>query len=75
MPTLAVMRSSRPAIVERCGARGQHVLGDHLGAGKVDALAHDDELVAAEPGDRIRGSDRADLRRRATATSNASPTP
>ena len=36
------------------------MLGDHLGAGEVDALAHDDELVATEPSDRIRGSDRTD---------------
>ena len=53
MPMLAVTRSSRPAISKGTAARSQHVLGDHLRSSQVDPLAHDDEFVAAEPGDRI----------------------
>ena len=46
-----------PAQAHRLGQRDRDPLGQRDGVGLADLLAHDDELVAAEPGDQVAGAD------------------
>ena len=49
----------RRPMMTRLAQRVEHPLGDLFGLDGRDVVADDDELVAAEPGDRVTGPDRA----------------
>ena len=75
MPTLAVTTSSLPLDVERLAEGGLRAARDLLGlVARQDSVEQDRELVAADPGHGVAGTERSTVRRRAVATSSWSPT-